>query len=331
MVLMLRLACEEDLIEASKLCHDSHLLTDTQHQQRAQMWSTLLQRDEAVAWAVEGQIRRRAFLLGFGITMGVEERFLHDYLKHPSPCLSIALLNAWQREPQVILDASRLEAYHRHEEGVVLACILGWRVPLAEPYRFQVQTCVLRGLLSLHLGYHLRAWFQEAYQEEDTRFYAHMGQHEFRPETDTTDGKHVYCTTRKEIGQTTGSLMGLLLSHGAPPFPLSRQGLRVAQLALLFGLTNAKIAAALGISNPTVGAHWDAIYERAVDTPNCGEVFDDEYRLASVRGCERRARFLHYATRCPMVLRPLFIGSMPWRLQRNQGLSVLEAARQFVF
>ncbi|HVB54959.1 MAG TPA: hypothetical protein VNE63_00810 [Candidatus Acidoferrales bacterium] len=276
-------------------------------------WLRLLGSEALCAIVLEEVEGGRITICGFGVSVVVDDAFLHELKASPfwfGPELAKRVMQG--RSP-VLSDRKLREA--NSKEGLNLLVWEGAPLP-----GFDQRNDVFQKLVNTFIELHRGLFWKEAITAQyDTvpglQWAVAAGglfwdpaqgrywESAFEPLEEIVRKPHVVGLTRETELSRTGSWVGALFNYQPPRVGFS-SGEQMLLLAALGGLTDQELAAALGISLPAVKKTWLSAYRR---TSQClpdlipNHLPQEEWMVR--RGKEKRRRLLSYLREHPEELR----------------------------
>jgi hypothetical protein len=275
------------------------------------LWRRLLSAGQLYGGIVVDEDREGdAALLACGMTVFVNERFVDDYLRAPSPYPAAIVYERLLENRSPVLDVRQVAVANAAAELNLLILHFGARQPAPHDDRGRATVATAQeGFRRTHIGYRLKRVLAEAYgpevpfyraggflvKDDYTRFYATapVPAPERRPYL-------VGMFADDPESRITGSTLSYLFQRNEPRFHFSPAEQRVLSRAVMDD-SDTEIAAALDVSNDTVKKTWLRVHQRvAAVAPELARDAPD----ALTRGKERRRRLIHYLRYHPEELRP---------------------------
>jgi len=279
------------------------------------LWGELLASRCAQSSVIEDEQRAPARIVGFGMSMFLNEKFAEELKRQPSPYVAREVLDRWSQGRSPLL---AIEDVRRANGGQGLT-LLGSHYGLAEGLTadeiINMVSYMAQAFVAIHRGLRVKEILIEALGPfalsrlladgarlvtDHADFFRTRGIRPPLPE------QHPYLTssTREDTLGFESSPFGLVFLSYAPPrfhfSPLEQDLL----LRALGGQTDEHLAHTLSLAVITVKKRWDSIYTR-VETvaPN---LFPSSKAGQSVgsRGAEKRRHILNYLREHPEELRP---------------------------
>lgn len=267
----------------------------------------------------------RAQLAAFGIAGFISGPTAAQYLADPVPHLELTLLDRWRRGQRAssFLDRDGI-ARGNARGGVTLVPLFWLQRPddMAEAEARELLAIGQQGFLRAYRGYRLERILKEAAAERAGAFLAGGFREHHRlpagtplsfPGMTLAREHRVLCVTRSDLEHALpGSAVGSLFRYHPPHCAFTRAELQVLQRAEE-DMTDAEIAADLGVTENAIGLRWRSIYTRVSERAPSTLRFDGRRHGPAARGMEKRRQVVAFIRRHPEELRPY-----AWPRKRGQ-------------
>ena len=283
------------------------------------LWSRLLVAGQLHGGAmVDPHPSHAGSVVGFGLSVFVDNAFVEEYFRAPRPYLSALVYDRMltDRSPVLTREALRLA----NTDGTLNLLVLHFGMRESDPPTSRELEIVEKGRLGFrltHEGYRVRRVMQEVYGSLGLAYMKAGGfrlacdfsaYYADRAGIEPTPAMHPYLMAIAQDdpeSRLPGSAVSYMFQHVNPRFAFAPAEQRVL-FRTLMDETDETVSDRLGVSRDTVKKVWRRIYQRvaAVDSEllEGGDQSGDPHLMAG--GRERRLRLLRYLRYHLEELRP---------------------------
>lgn len=257
-------------------------------------------------------------IVAFSICVFLDEGFVTDYLRAPSPYPVALVYERMLAGRSPVLATKDLAAANSSGDVNMLIAHFNLRHPTISDDRGRAVLTVFQSSFQLFFqGYRMKRVLQEAYGPGQLPFFAaggflvksdyqsYLEQHGLQPPPGELRPYLVGAYRDDPHTRFLGTALSYVFQWVEPRFHFSVAEQRVLLRALM-DESDEVIADALAISHDAVKKTWGRIHDRVADVvATAPELFDDVVDAEATRGKERRRHLLHYIRFHLEELRPV--------------------------